>query len=65
MAAALEDKQRAGVVELVAAPESVASMLFAMGDGMGMQLMADPAWKSDKAFELGVATARGWLGASS
>jgi AcrR family transcriptional regulator len=63
MAAALEDKQQKGVVALVAAPESVASMLFALGDGMGMQLMADPDWKSDKAFELGVATARGWLGA--
>ena len=64
MAAALEERQEAGVVKLVAAPESVASMLFAMGDGMGMQLMADPDWKSDKAFELGVATARGWLGAA-
>ena len=64
MAAALEDKTREGIVQLVAAPESVASMLFALGDGMGMQLMADPDWKSDKAFELGVATARGWLGAT-
>lgn len=64
MAAALEDKTKEGIVQLVAAPESVASMLFALGDGMGMQLMADPDWKSDKAFELGVATARGWLGAT-
>jgi AcrR family transcriptional regulator len=64
MAAALEEKQREGVVQLVAAPDSVASLLFALGDGMGMQLMADPEWKSDAAFALGVTTARGLLGAS-
>lgn len=65
MADALRDKQRAGVVELAAEPEAVASLLCALGDGMGMQLMADSAWQSGPAFELGVRTARGLLGAVS
>src|SRR5690242_15125464 len=40
LAADLEAKQAEGVVRLAAEPESVASLLFALGDGMGMQLMA-------------------------
>lgn len=64
LADALREKQREGVVALDADPEAVASMLFALGDGMGLQLISDPEWDSAPAFELGVRTARRLLGAS-
>jgi AcrR family transcriptional regulator len=63
LAADLDEKQREGVVKLAAEADTVASLLFALGDGMSMQLMADPDWKSDKAFDLGVACARQLLDA--
>jgi AcrR family transcriptional regulator len=63
LATALGDKQREGVVELDAEPENVASLLFALGDGMGLQVISDPEWDSAPAFELGVRTARRLLGA--
>jgi AcrR family transcriptional regulator len=63
LADALREKQREGVVTLDAEPEAVASMLFALGDGMGLQLISDPEWDSGPAFELGVRTARRLLGA--
>ena len=63
LAEALRDKQREGVVALDAEPEAVAALLFALGDGMGLQVISDPEWDSAPAFELGVATARRLLGA--
>jgi AcrR family transcriptional regulator len=63
LATALADKQREGVIELDAGPEEVASLLFALGDGMGLQVISDPEWDSAPAFQLGVATARRLLGA--
>jgi AcrR family transcriptional regulator len=63
LADALGEKQREGVVTLDAEPEAVAAMLFALGDGMGLQLISDPEWDSAPAFELGVRTARRLLGA--
>jgi AcrR family transcriptional regulator len=63
LAEALRDKERRGVVRLEAAPEAVASVLFGLGDGMGIQLLSDPDWDSGAAFALGVATARRLLGA--
>ena len=56
-------KERDGVVRLQADPESVAAVLFALGDGFGIQLSSDPEWDSGAAFELGVGTARRLLGA--
>ena len=38
LAEALRAKQREGVVSLDADPEAVASVLFALGDGLGLQL---------------------------
>lgn len=64
LAEALRDKEREGVVELDADPEAVASMLFALGDGMGVQLISDPGWDNRAALELGVRAARRLLGAS-
>jgi AcrR family transcriptional regulator len=63
LAAALREKERQGVVNLKADPESVAAVLFALGDGFGIQLSSDPDWDSNAAFELGVQVARRLLGA--
>jgi len=63
LADALRDKQQEGVVVLDAEPEAVAALLFALGDGMGLQVISDPEWDSAPAFELGIETARSLLGA--
>jgi AcrR family transcriptional regulator len=63
LADALRDKQQEGVVALDAEPEAVAALLFALGDGMGLQVIADPEWNSAPAFELGIRTVRRLLGA--
>jgi AcrR family transcriptional regulator len=64
LADALRTKERDGVVRLEADPEAVASMLFALGDGFGIQVLSDPEWDRTKAFDLGVRIARRLLGAS-
>jgi AcrR family transcriptional regulator len=61
----LRTKEREGVIRLQAEPEAVASILFSLGDGFGIQVLADPAWDQQAAFDLGVATARRMLGAGS
>src|SRR3954453_215720 len=42
----LRAKEAAGVVKLRGEPEAVASLLFALGDGLELQLVSDPAWDS-------------------
>src|SRR5215212_105900 len=64
LADALREKERQDVVDLQADPESVAAVLFALGDGFGIQLSSDPAWQSDTPFALGVRIARQLLGAT-
>jgi AcrR family transcriptional regulator len=64
MAKALREKEREGVVMFQSEPEAVASMLLALGDGFGIQVITDPGWNRDAAFELGVGLARGMLGAA-
>lgn len=64
LADALRAKQSEGVVRLEAAPESVASMLFALGDGFGIQVISDPDWDRQAAFALGVGIARRLLGSA-
>ena len=63
LADALRQKEREGVVSLQADAESVAAVLFALGDGLGIQMVSDPGWDSGPSFELGVRMARGLLGA--
>jgi AcrR family transcriptional regulator len=63
MAVALREKEHEGVVELEAEPEAVASMLLALADGFGIQVITDPDWDRDAAFEHGVRIARRMLGA--
>jgi AcrR family transcriptional regulator len=58
----LRQKERDGVVRLKADPEAVASILFALGDGFGIQVLSDPDLDRQGSFELGVATARRLLG---
>jgi AcrR family transcriptional regulator len=64
LADSLRTKERDGVVRLEADPDSVASMLFALGDGFGIQVLSDPEWDRESAFELGVRIARRLLGAA-
>ena len=61
----LRTKEREGVIRLQADAEAVASILFSLGDGFGIQVLADSDWDQRAAFDLGVATARRMLGASS
>jgi AcrR family transcriptional regulator len=63
MATRLREKEREGVITLQSDPEAVASILLALGDGFGIQVITDPGWDRDAAFELGVSVARGMLGA--
>ena len=62
IADALHQKHEAGVVQLRDEPSNVASVLLGLGDGFTMQLISDPDWDSDAAFELGIKTARFLLG---
>ena len=64
LAEALRQKERAGVVRLRADAESVASVLFALGDGMGIQLISDQDFASERPLELGVEMTRRLLGAT-
>jgi AcrR family transcriptional regulator len=64
LAESLRAKEREGVVRLQGDAESVASMLFALGDGFGIQVISDPDWDRDAAFGLGIEVARRLLGAS-
>jgi AcrR family transcriptional regulator len=51
-------KEREGVVKLRGNAESVASLLFALGDGLELQLVSDPSWDSGETFATGIETAR-------
>jgi AcrR family transcriptional regulator len=63
LAEGLRRKEREGVIRLAGEPEAVASVLFALGDGLGIQVTSDPDWDREAAFELGIRTARRLLGA--
>ena len=62
LADVLRSKEQEGVVTLDADAEAVASVIFALGDGIGLQLFSDPSWDSSAALELGARTARRLLG---
>jgi AcrR family transcriptional regulator len=63
VAEVLRAKEAAGVVQLRGEPEAVASLLFALGDGLELQLLSDPDWDSSRTFAAGIETARFLLGA--
>jgi AcrR family transcriptional regulator len=54
----LREKEREGVVRLRGDAEAVASILFAMGDGIALQILYDPGWDSGDAFAAGADSAR-------
>jgi AcrR family transcriptional regulator len=62
VAEVLDAKARDGEIELRADAEAIASVLFALGDGVIMQLLADPDWDSAPTLEVGQRTARWLLG---
>ena len=64
LAEGLRRKESEGVISLEADAEAVASILFSLGDGFGIQVLSDPDWDREAAFELGVRTARRLLGAA-
>jgi AcrR family transcriptional regulator len=59
----LRAKEREGVVKLRGDADAVASLLFALGDGLELQLVSDPGWDSSETFRTGIETARFMLGA--
>ena len=63
VAEVLRAKEREGVVKLRGDADSVASLLFALGDGLELQLVSDPSWDSTETFATGIAMARFMLGA--
>jgi AcrR family transcriptional regulator len=63
VAEVLRAKERDGVVKLRGDADAVASILFALGDGLELQLVSDPQWDSSATFRAGIATARFLLGA--
>ena len=63
VAEVLRAKEAAGVVRLRGDADSVASILFALGDGLELQLVSDPDWDSTETFRTGIETARFLLGA--
>jgi AcrR family transcriptional regulator len=65
LAEVLSAKEREGVVRLDADPESVASLLFALGDGLSLQLASDPSWSGEGPLGVGVRAARRLLGAAA
>jgi AcrR family transcriptional regulator len=62
LAQALVKKEAEGVVRMQADPEIVASILFALGDGVGLQMISDPDWDGSPTLERGAQVARALLG---
>jgi AcrR family transcriptional regulator len=62
VAEVLDSKQEEGVVSLRFPAEDVVSYLFALGDGVALQVLSDPSRNSTGTFSVGVATARYLLG---
>lgn len=63
VAEVLRAKQEEGVVNLRFPPEDVVSYLFALGDGVALQVLSDTNRDSAGTFAVGVATARYLFGA--
>jgi AcrR family transcriptional regulator len=58
VAEVLEAKESEGVISLRFDAEAVVSYLFALGDGLALQVLSDPKRDSSGAFEVGAASAR-------
>jgi AcrR family transcriptional regulator len=62
VAEVLRAKERDGIVHLRGDADAVASILFALGDGLELQLVSDPEWDSSETFRTGIETALFLLG---
>ncbi len=62
MAAALQAKADAGVLELRADPDTVATFLFALADGLTVRRLAEPGYDIGPVIEQGVVATRAVLG---
>ena len=62
LADALRHKETEGVVTLTGDAESVASLIFAIGDGLGLQMVSDPDWAREMSLDVATDTARYLLG---
>jgi AcrR family transcriptional regulator len=62
VAEALTEKQGEGVVALRADAPSVAAIIFAMADGMALQILSDPAWDPAPSLATGELAVRHLLG---
>jgi len=58
VAEVLQAKESEGVISLRFDAEAVVSYLFALGDGLALQVLSDPKRDSSGAFEVGAASAR-------
>jgi AcrR family transcriptional regulator len=63
VAEVLDSKQKEGVVSLRHPAEDVVSYLFALGDGVALQVLSDKSRDSAGTFAVGVSTARYLFGA--
>ena len=50
------------MVTLTGDSESVASLIFAIGDGLGLQMVSDPEWAREMSLDVATDTARHLLG---
>ena len=62
LADALQGKESEGVIKLRGDSESVASLIFAIGDGLGLQMVSDPEWAREASLDVATDTARHLLG---
>ena len=62
VAEVLEQKQADGVVRLRGEPQAVASVMFALADGVAVQVESDPSWDATGTFAMGMQTALFLLG---
>ncbi len=62
LADALRNKESEGVIALKGDAESVASLIFAIGDGLGLQMVSDPEWARGASLDVATDTARHLLG---
>jgi AcrR family transcriptional regulator len=61
VAAMLAAAQREGILHLHAEPEAIAEILFSLGDGLALRMLAEPDRDFDATVQAGIAAARALL----
>jgi hypothetical protein len=57
----LADAQQEGILHLHAEPEAVAEVLFSLGDGLALRMLAEPNRDLTRTVQAGIACARALL----